>query len=106
MTPCPKLFLALSAAAFLAACTQTSGPPAAPAVSTTAATASAAGGCAAEVGQFRAVIDSDNATGNVNASVYKRMAAEVDRAAAACAAGRDAEARTALSGTKRRYGYP
>jgi hypothetical protein len=89
-------------AAFLAGCTQTSGPstPAAAPVAPTG------GGCSGEIGRFRAVIDSDNATGNVNASVYKRIAQEVDRAAAACASGRDAEALSALSATKRRYGYP
>src|SRR4051794_34350692 len=98
--------LVLIFAGSAAACTQTSGPSGPPSVAATASTASAGGGCSGEIGRFRAVIDSDNATGNVNASVYKRMAAEVDRAASACSAGRDAEAHAALSATKRRYGYP
>lgn len=76
----------------------------------TAAPSSAASGsgsgCSGEIAQFRAVIDSDARTGHVNASVYKRMAAEVERAAATCAAGREAAALSALSATRRRFGYP
>lgn len=95
-----KLLFSAFIAAAVAACTQTSaGPPAAsPAV--------APAGCSGSIAQFRAVIDSDNATGNVNASVYKRMTAEVDRAAAACAGGRDAEAMNEIRATKARFGYP
>lgn len=102
MKPNPKLVLLLSASAFLAACTQTSGPSASPPVAATAS----AGGCSGEIARFRAVIDSDNATGNVNASVYQRMAAEVDRAAAACAAGQEGAAVSAVRSTKARFGYP
>lgn len=105
MKSSPKLFLSLFAAAWLAACTQTSGSSAPPAVAA-AVPAPAGPGCSGEVARFRAVIDSDNATGNVNASIYKRMAADVDRAASVCAAGREGEAHASLSATKRRYGYP
>ena len=62
-------------------------------------------GCAAEIAQFRAIVDGDVKTGNLAASVHRRIAAEVDRAAAPCAAGRDAEARRMIAATKSRYGY-
>jgi hypothetical protein len=92
-------------AAVLAGCTQTGGSSGPPSPGP-APTVASVGGCSGEIGRFRGVIDSDNATANVNGSVYKRIVLEVDRAASACAAGRDAEALSALSSTKRRYGYP
>jgi hypothetical protein len=61
--------------------------------------------CAAELAQFRAIVDDDVKTGHLAASVHRRIAAEIDRAAAPCAAGRDAEARRMLAATKARYGY-
>lgn len=63
-------------------------------------------GCAGDIARFRAVQDNDLATGHVNQSVYDRIRAEIDQAAALCAAGNDAAARAAVAGTKRRFGYP
>jgi hypothetical protein len=63
-------------------------------------------GCAGDIARFRAVQDNDLATGHVSQSVYDRIRAEIDQAAALCAAGNDAAARGALAGTKRRFGYP
>ncbi len=98
------------AALLLAACTQTGSPPAPQAslgsTSLGAAVApSGAAGCAGEIGRFRAVIDDDRRTGNIAASVHGRLSGEVDRAAAACSAGRDAEAVRQLASAKGRYGY-
>ena len=65
----------------------------------------AGSGCAGEIGRYRAVVDNDLATGHVNRSVHGRIAAELDRASASCAAGRDAEAVRMVTATKPRYGY-
>ena len=62
-------------------------------------------GCAGEVAQYRAVMANVLATGHVNKSVHARVSGEIDRAAASCAAGRDAEAVRMLDATKARYGY-
>jgi hypothetical protein len=43
--------------------------------------------------------------GHVNRSVHARVVRELDRASAACAAGRDAEAQVMIRATKSRYGY-
>lgn len=64
-----------------------------------------AGGCGDEIAAFRRVMESDAATGNMGRPVYNRMKPEVDRAAAACSGGRDAEALRMLAATKRRFGY-
>ena len=62
-------------------------------------------GCTGEIAQFRAVLKNDVDTGNVNQSVYNRAEPDIQRASAACAAGRDGEARSIISGTKSRFGY-
>ncbi|HEX8166442.1 MAG TPA: hypothetical protein VF601_11720 [Beijerinckiaceae bacterium] len=106
-----RLPAALGAAAFLlAACTQTAGPPPAPATPVLGVTPStfvlpSGSGCSGEVSRYRAVMDNDLATGHVGKSVYARVGAEIDAAAAACAAGRDAEAVRMIAATKARYGY-
>ncbi|MGL4241253.1 MAG: hypothetical protein ACRCTI_09085 [Beijerinckiaceae bacterium] len=108
--------LALLAIALLplAACNQSaSAPPQPPQERTSASFVTPAGfrlpegaGCSGEIARFRAVQDNDLQTGHVNQSVYNRIKAEVDQAAAACAAGNDAGSRGMLAGTKRRFGYP
>lgn len=71
-----------------------------------AAPASAqAPGCAGVVEPFRRAVESDVASGNLNRSVYSRIRPEIDRAAATCAAGRDAEAVRMIAATKGRFGY-
>ncbi len=52
------------------------------------------------------MVDSDVATGNLNKPVGDRFGADLARAAAACAAGRDGEALSLLAAAKSRYGYP
>jgi hypothetical protein len=108
-------FLSASIVAFtLAACTQTSAPPApTPVARSPGAGVTAPGfrlpegsGCAAEASRFRSVMDNDLETGHVAASVHRQVVAEIDAASAACAAGRDEEARTRLRATRVRFGYP
>ncbi|WP_112662522.1 hypothetical protein [Microvirga flavescens] len=86
------------AALILSACTQTgaSAPP---------SPVNAATGCQAEIEEYRAIMENDRRMGHVNASVYNRVEADIGKASAACAAGRDAEARRMISATKSRYGY-
>ncbi|HEX2553840.1 MAG TPA: hypothetical protein VHL98_09070 [Microvirga sp.] len=67
--------------------------------------AAQAPGCAGAIEPFRRAVESDAATGNLNRSVYARIKPEIDRAAAACAAGRDAEAVRMINATKGRFGY-
>lgn len=89
----------------LSACNRTSA--AAPANVATAAAAPAGGaGCAGEIARFQAVLKSDADTGNVNRKVYDRAEPQLNRASAACAAGRDGEAHAILASTKRQFGYP
>jgi hypothetical protein len=105
--PHPLLPAALAGLA-LAGCNQTSAPApsaAAPGVTPSGFAMPAGSGCAGEIGRYRAVVDNDLATGHVNRSVHGRIAAELDRASAACAAGRDAEAVRMVTATKSRYGY-
>jgi hypothetical protein len=90
-------------------CTQTASPPPTPSiigpiVAPPLRTAGG-GGCSGEVARYRAVMANDLATGHVNKSVHARVSAEIDRAATACAAGRDAEAVRMIDATKARYGY-
>jgi hypothetical protein len=63
-------------------------------------------GCSGDIARFRAVQDNDLQTGHVNKSVYDRIKVEVDQAAVQCSAGNDGGARSALAGTKSRFGYP
>lgn len=104
--------LALPFLLALAACNQTTAPtaavPASPGSGVTAASFQlpAGSGCAGEVARFRAVMDNDLATGHVARSVHGRVVTEIDRAAAACAAGRDAEATRMIAQTRSRFGYP
>jgi hypothetical protein len=62
--------------------------------------------CTAAVNRFRALIDSDLQVGHTIASVHKEMSAEIDQAAASCAAGNDAGARAQILASRRRHGYP
>jgi hypothetical protein len=102
---------ALAAAALVvAACTQTAAPPPAPAASASGVTPLGfalppGSGCAGEVSRYRAVMDNDLATGHVAKAVHARITAEIDHAASACGAGRDAEAVRMIAATKARFGY-
>ncbi len=92
------------------ACTQTATPPAPPPGVIPGVTPSTfrlpdGAGCSGEVARFQAVLKNDVDTGNVNQSVYNRAEPDINRAAAACSAGRDGEARAILAATKSRFGY-
>ncbi len=63
------------------------------------------GGCGGPIAQMRHLVESDVATGNLNAPVGQRFSADLDRASAACSAGRGGEAIHLLGAAKARYGY-
>ncbi len=63
-------------------------------------------GCAGDVARWKAVQDNDYASGNIGLKVYHQIAAEIDRADAACKAGQDAAASAMVRDSKRRHGYP
>ena len=93
----------LLSSSLLAACNQTAAPR--PSAAVAGAASGGATGCAGDIAQFRAVLKNDVDTGNVGQSVYTRANADLGRADSACAAGRDAEARSLVASTKGRYGY-
>lgn len=63
-------------------------------------------GCAGDVARWQAIQDNDFKTGNVKQSVYDQIKGDIDRAAAACQAGRDGEARGIVRASRSRHGYP
>ncbi|GEP04481.1 hypothetical protein [Methylobacterium oxalidis] len=63
-------------------------------------------GCGPRIARTQAVVDSDVATGNLNQPVGARFSADLARASAACAAGREGEALSLLAAAKARFGYP
>lgn len=63
-------------------------------------------GCAGDVARWKALQDNDLATGHVSKSVHDRIQKDIAQANAACAAGRDAEARAIVRSSRVRNGYP
>ena len=61
--------------------------------------------CANDLNHYQTVLDADVGTGNVNRSVYDQIEIDLGRAADACAAGHDGEARAIIRSTKLRHGY-
>lgn len=106
-----KLVSAALVAALLGACTQTASAPAAPppgvipGVTPNTFAMPAGAGCSGEIARFRAVLKNDVDTGNVNQSVYNRAEPDLQRASAACSAGREGEANSIVASTKSRFGY-
>lgn len=63
------------------------------------------GSCAAEIARYRAITDSDAATGNVAQSVYRKIKGEIAAAERECSEGNDARARAMLDASENRHGY-
>ncbi|ACL55967.1 hypothetical protein [Methylobacterium nodulans] len=108
MSPQSGLAAALLLALSLAACKPNTPPPAASVAPVAAAPAIPPGGagCGPAIARTQAIVDSDVATGNLNEPVGKRFSADLARAAAACSAGREAEALHLHAAARARYGYP
>ena len=64
------------------------------------------GDCKATIARYRAVQDNDLSMGHVAQSVYNQIKREIAAADAACAAGRDAEAKAMITASESRHGYP
>jgi hypothetical protein len=62
-------------------------------------------GCAGPIAEFQQLIDNDAETGYLNPGVYNRVTTDLGNVKQACAAGREAEARSQLAAVKGRYGY-
>ncbi len=96
----------------LAACNSASPPaPATYAAAPTGVTPSSfklpeGSGCSGAVSRLNAIIDNDLETGHINPKVHKAMKSELDSAAAACSAGKDAQAEAMVAATRKRHGYP
>jgi len=63
-------------------------------------------GCSGDIARWQAIQDNDYKSGNVNLTVYNQIKGEIASASAACAAGRDGEARQMISASRARHGYP
>src|SRR3984893_8899491 len=61
--------------------------------------------CTNDLNHYQTVLDADVGTGNVNRSVYDQIEIDLGRAADACAAGHDGEARAIVRSTKLQHGY-
>lgn len=107
--PMTRPLLAAALAAALAGCSQTGAPEpgaaTAPGVTPSNVSMPDRSGCAGEIARYRAVMDNDLSTGHVNKAVYDRVSADLERASAACSAGRDGEAVRLVAATRSRYGY-
>lgn len=63
-------------------------------------------GCSGDVARWQAIQDNDYHGGNIGPSVYHKIQSEIAQAAAACSAGRDAQASTMIRASRARHGYP
>jgi len=64
------------------------------------------GSCFGEIARYRAIQDNDLAMGHVAKSVYNQIKNEIAGAEKECAAGHDAKARSLITASKERHGYP
>lgn len=62
--------------------------------------------CAAEIDRYSKLVYGDNTTGMVDTSVFEQIKVEIAKAADACRAGQDAQARALLAASKHKHGYP
>ena len=96
----------------LAGCNTTSAPPPAaivygnPAITPPGFKLPEGTGCTGDVVRYRAVMANDKRGGQVNDAVFATISAEINSAASACAAGREAEALSLVRASKARHGYP
>ncbi len=63
-------------------------------------------GCSGAIARYRAILDNDLAMGHVERGVFASIQGEIDAAAAACSAGREAQAVSLIRASRARHGYP
>jgi hypothetical protein len=110
-----RLFLfpaALALAATLGGCNETTGgagpivsAPAAGPIGPTAYKLPPHAGCTGEINRYQGVVKADLETGNVEQKVYDDIQRDLTKAAAACEAGRESEARSIVASSRSRHGY-
>lgn len=61
--------------------------------------------CTKELNHFQTFLDGEAGAGNLNRTVYDKIEIDMSRAANACAAGKDGEARAITHSIKSTYGY-
>lgn len=108
-TPTPPLVAAF-ASLMLCACNSAHPPAAEPAAASRSVTPPdftlpQGAGCAGAAARYRAILDNDLAMGHVGRGVFDQIQREIDEAAA-CSAGRDAQAISLIRASKARHGYP
>ena len=103
--------LALAATALLAACQSEANRAATPTAAAPQQMAAVGesdpgpGACGADISAYRRVMKQDIDMGHVSKPVYDQITNDLNVAAGACRAGRDAEARSMVAATKARHGY-
>jgi hypothetical protein len=109
------LLCAMGAALLLAGCNASAPSPQASAPAPSSAPAGVTpssfrmpdgAGCSGDIARWKAIQDNDLATGHVSKSVYDGIQNDINQASAACAGGRDAEARALVRASRVRNGYP
>ncbi len=61
--------------------------------------------CTKELTHFETFLEGEAGVGNLNRTVYDKIEIDMSRAANACAAGKDGEARAIVHSIKSTYGY-
>nr|USU33415.1 hypothetical protein NG677_07050 [Methylobacterium sp. OTU13CASTA1] len=103
-----RAFATLIAASLVGACKPSASAPPVVAAAPAAVLAPSlpqGNGCGPAIARTQAVVDSDVATGNLNAPVGERFSADLRRAAETCQGGQEREALGLLAAAKARYGY-
>lgn len=98
----------LGLAAMLGGCNETTGgagPVVSAPIGPTAYKLPPGAGCTGEINKYQEVLKQDLDTGNVAQSVYDAIQRDLTRAASACEAGRESEARSIIAATKAKHGY-
>ncbi len=96
-------------AAVLGGCNETTGSTTGPVVAAPIGLAAAklppGASCTGDINRYRDIVTSDRDTGNLEQRVYDDIQRELTKAAFACEAGRDAEARAIVASSRTRHGY-
>jgi hypothetical protein len=107
----PLTLFAVAATALLTACQTEANRAAAPSAAAPQQMAAVGesdpgpGACGADISAYRRVMKQDIDMGPVSKPVYDQITNDLNVAAGACRAGRDAEARSMVAATKARHGY-
>jgi hypothetical protein len=62
--------------------------------------------CSDEITRYSTITTNDYNTGYLSPSIYDQITVEIAKAADACRAGQDAQARALVAASKHKHGYP